>query len=145
VPGLGPFRRVALLVVILCVLAALAGTLTGTAWAAGYWNVWQGNLPGSDGQRAQHSAYGGSGVWKIRLSWDSSSNHDMNFSWISNNGSWYNVSAEGAGLEYSPPSFYDRKISYDDSLFSVGVAQAGCENPAGDSTVYTNCRNATSL
>jgi hypothetical protein len=143
VPGSAPFSRVARFVVILCVLAALAGTLTATAWADGYWNVWQGNLPGSDGQRAKHSAYG-SGTWHIRLSWTTDT-HDMNFSWISNNGSWYNVSAEGAGAEYSPGSYFDRKISYDNSLFSVGVAQGGCENPSGGYTVYTNCRNATSL
>lgn len=125
-------RRFVAAVVVAAIVSIIA---VGSALASGYWNVWQGNLSSS-----AHSVYGGGSPWLIRLSWTSGT-HDMNFSWISNNGSWYNASAEAIGNEYNPGSFYDRIVAYDSGVFpGVGVAQAGCQNPA--STVYTNCRNA---
>jgi len=131
-------------VAFLCVILA-AAALTATAWASGYWNVWQGNLPGSDGMRAQHTLYGGCGYvgcgWVLRLSWTSGT-HDMNFSLIANNGSWSNYSAETYGAEYTNGSYYDRVWPYSYNAVPTNVAKAGCENPAGKSTVFTNCRNA---
>lgn len=140
--------RLTLLVVVACTAVVLALTLAGLARASGYWNVWQGNLPGSDGVRSHHTLFGGGtgSYWQIRLSWDSSSNHDMHFSLIANNGSWDNFSAQGTpGSEFNPPSPYDRYVTYGDYAMTSGVAKAGCQNPSGLSTVFTNCRNAASL
>ena len=113
----------------------------GLAKADGYWNVWQGNLPGSSGNRAVHSVCdcGDGYEWWVRLSWNDS--HTMNFSWIGNDGAWHNKDALIYGQEYT--EYYDRLYGYYYFLVSSGVAQGGCENPSGMATVYTNCRNAT--
>lgn len=66
----------------------------------------------------------------------------MNFSLIANNGSWSNYSAEIHGIEYMPGTYYDRITPYNANALQSGVAQAGCQNPSGLSTVWTNCRNA---
>lgn len=139
--------RVLRFAVVFSAVAALPATLAGMARASGYWNVWQANLPDSGGVRTKTSAPQiPGGTNNIRLSWDSSSNHDMHFTLIGNNGTWYNSSAFGAH-EYgtNPPTPYDRYEEYFAQVggsIPSGVAMAGCQNPAGDSTVWTNCRNA---
>jgi hypothetical protein len=138
--------RVGRFALVLCTLAGLAATFAASAWASGYWNVWQANLPNPNGVRSAHTVYGGGpgGAWQIRLSWTSGT-HDMNFSWIANNGSWTNLSAFMVGGEYAPGSTYDRWAGYTPNFVTSGVAQAGCQNPSGLSTVFTNCRNAENI
>jgi hypothetical protein len=129
----------------LCLVSASAAILATTAWASGYWNVWQGDLPGSDGVRSAHSAFpGGNNLWYDRVSWTSNT-HDMNFSFIGNNGSWTNLSVHTWGTEWTSGSAYDEYLPYGNAAVPSGVAKAGCQNPSGLSTVFTNCRNAGTL
>lgn len=70
----------------------------------------------------------------------------MNFLIIANSGTWYTISAFSQNeWSINPPSPYDRYMYYYQSGWPTGVAQAGCQNPSGDSTVYANCRNASGL
>jgi surfactin synthase thioesterase subunit len=125
----------------LCATATLVGALAGSAQASGYWNVWQANLPDSGGVRTKTTPPQiPGGTNNIRLSWTSDT-HDMHFTLIANDGTWYNSSAF-AGYEYGTNTPYDRWIEYfGDGEIPSGVAAAGCQNPSGLSTVFTNCRN----
>ena len=131
---------------MLVVLGAVSLSLgVGLARASGYWNVWQGNLPGADGQRAKYSVCNCQNApieFYVRLSWTST--HSMNFSWILADGSWTNLDA----ITYSGAlsGNHDRVYGYYGSDFGHGGAvQGGCENPAGLSVAYTNCRNDVSF
>lgn len=146
VSALMPSRRLVVrFVVVLSVIAPFVGAMAAAAEASGYWNVWQADLPDSNGVRTKVTALQvPGGTNNLRLSWDSSSNHDMHFTLIANNGSWYNSSAF-AGAEYGTNTPYDRTLEYFGNEIPSGVAKAGCQNPAGLSTVWTNCRNAEFL
>jgi len=141
-------RRASRLIRLLLVVAAtcaLAGILAVSARAAGYWNVWQANLPDPDGVRSEHTPFpGGDAIWRIRESWTSGT-HDMHFSFIGDNGSWTNISVFIFGTDFSSGSTYDQYVIYNNDAVAGGTAKAGCQNPSGDSTVFTNCRNASSL
>jgi hypothetical protein len=111
------------------------------ARADSYWNVWQGNLPDSNGHRAKYTVCS-CGMnppqeWFIRLSWNDT--HYMNFVEIGNNGTWTTKDALIYGTQET--EYYDRLYSYYADDVTSGVAQAGCENPSGLAAVYTNCRN----
>jgi hypothetical protein len=105
--------------------------------------VWQGNLPDSSGTRSAYSVYGGGGAnWTIRMSWTSGS-HYMYWLFISNDGSWHQDSTNVFGSYYpNGGGPYDLILTYGPLWVNHGVAQAGCQNPSGLSTVWVNCRNA---
>jgi hypothetical protein len=133
-------RRIAVVLAV----AGLAAVFAATAYADGYWNVWQNYLPDSNGVRTKYTlAPLPSGGNYLRLSWTSGT-HDMHFTLIANNGTWYNYSAF-SGSEWGTDTPYDRYIEYFGGQIPSGVAQAGCQNPSGLSTVWVNCRNALTL
>lgn len=79
------------------------------------------------------------------MSWTTNS-HDMTFLIIDGSGSWHGIDSAG-GYEWStdPATPYDRWIQYDPHDYYDYVQAAGCENPSGESIVFTNCRNALGL
>lgn len=139
-----PYRSWPRRVTVLLAVSASAALFTGSAYASNYWNVWQGNLPDSNGVRTKVTEIPipGGGNY-LRLSWTSGT-HDMHFTLIGNDGTWYNSSAFG-GYEFGTNTPYDRYIEYFGGELPHGVAQAGCQNPAGLSQVWVNCRNAVNL
>jgi hypothetical protein len=120
-----------------CLLAAVATALFAGTAQAGYWNVYQGNLPDSSGVRHKTGVYlGGGEAWYVRMSWTSGS-HDMYFLFIDNGGSWHSYWSYN-GTQVTGP--YDRVLGYVGNL-----ARGGCQNPGGYSTVFVNCRFAGSI
>lgn len=135
-------HRLCLLIGALFSALALASAESAPG-AHNYWNVWHNYLPDGSGDRSKHSPYqGAGGPWQIRISWTTGT-HDMHFSWILNSGSWRNLSALFYGGSFS--GFWDRYYQYFPSDFPSGVAKGGCQNPAGESTVWANCRHASNL
>jgi hypothetical protein len=126
--------------------------IVGTALAAGYWNVWQANLPAPDGTRTEFSPSYDQDLWYVRMSWTANT-HDMNFVTVTKDGTWHGLDAfaqaqwgtSGFGGGGSTP--YDRYVLYEPvpgnytPPGSPTTVKAGCQNPTGKSTVWTNCAN----
>jgi hypothetical protein len=120
---------------LLTAIGFASAALLLPATASAYW-FYQGNLPTSGGARTvvKFNDCCNSTQW-IRLNWSAPfDDHGMIFMHITPGGSWIGYSAflsDG----------HDQSSAYSINDYSQG----GCNNPAGYSLVYNNCREGNSL
>jgi hypothetical protein len=121
-------RRIASLVLA----TIFAAVFVQTASAASYW-FYQGYLPRPiNGDR--FVLLGSEPPWPIyqRESW-AACTHNMKYIQIDNSGNW-----DGGTFSYSTGCDHEIMVQYPDLHTNYG-----CENPAGLSQVYVNCRAGT--
>lgn len=114
------------------VVAGAMFAVVGTAQAAPYW-FFQGNLPLASGMRTVSQPHECCSQWQYnRQSWTPGSHYEIMVG-IQYSGSWVTTQ--------TPGGVYDYSLQYNtDYLGGQGINSGGCQNPAGYSTVYVNCR-----